>query len=112
MQIPHRFLGMIIVVCAMSGATVAYAQDAAAPGTVSKSQIRQANNALAHRVRGALGRQKIDTSDVRVLAHSGAIFLEGTTQDQDQIERAGAVAQKVSGVTSVRNDLTLKVSGR
>jgi hyperosmotically inducible periplasmic protein len=90
---------------------VTQAQTADETTHVSKKVQRSANWKLEHSVRTALDKKKIDTSDIRVRAHSGAVALSGTVGDESQIALAGSIAQGVPGVSSVRNDVSMHQVG-
>ncbi|SIT50084.1 putative periplasmic or secreted lipoprotein [Paraburkholderia piptadeniae] len=73
---------------------------------------RAANRELAKRVQTALYKQKgMDWTDVHAIARSGKIYLVGMVPKQAQIDLAGKVAEGVSGVTSVQNNLTVEEEG-
>jgi osmotically-inducible protein OsmY len=79
---------------------------------VAKKQARAANRALAKSVRQALNHTKgLVSSSINVNAKSGAVTLAGTVPDQAQIALAETTAKAVSGVTSVKNNLTLDIVG-
>lgn len=85
---------------------------AASPTAPSGSSNRAANRELGKRVQTALYKQKgMDWSDVHAIARSGKIYLVGMVQKQAQIDLAGKVAEGVSGVTSVQNNLTVEEAG-
>jgi hyperosmotically inducible periplasmic protein len=99
-----------------------YAQDASVPvGAASGTPLtaaqqskaaRAANRALSRRVRAALAKDKnIDVANVTVRAKEGAVTLQGTVPDSSQIDRATGVAQRVTGVTSLKNALTVRPAG-
>ena len=48
------------------------------------------------------------TSEVKVETNAGAVHLTGTVTSAAQAERAAEIAKAVSGVKSVRNDLSVK----
>ncbi|SKC69036.1 BON domain-containing protein [Paraburkholderia hospita] len=106
----------ILVACT----SVAYAQGAsssdATPSSKSASQAatsKSADRALQKRVRAALAKDKgVTVSNITVRARAGAVMLQGTVPDQDEIDRAGDVAKGVTGVTSVKNSLTVRSAGQ
>ena len=72
---------------------------------------------LAHRVSAtepaqALQQGGITMTGIRVIAKNGAITLAGKAADQPQIDKAGAIAKDVDGVTSVKNALTVQYGGQ
>ena len=94
--------------------TDAGASSASAPvsSKAARKQVRAENRALAKSVRQALAHTKgLVSSGITVIAKSGAVTLTGTTPDQPQIALAEATARNVSGVTSVKNNLTLDIVG-
>lgn len=105
-------LGASLLVLSI-GAAHAQASDAtAAPAAptakASKKQTRSANHKLAQAVRKALyGTKGLVSSNITVLARSGAVTLDGTVPEQGQIDLAGQTAQGVAGVTSVKNNVQL-----
>ncbi|MFM0221334.1 BON domain-containing protein [Paraburkholderia dipogonis] len=109
-----------IVVCLLATATLAQAQSvgnasattiASAP-VVSASPVnakaqRAANRQLAKNVRQALARTKsLNIVNVTVRAKQGVVTLQGSMPDTGQIDQATKVASAVTGVASVKNDLT------
>jgi osmotically-inducible protein OsmY len=80
--------------------------------TAAASTNRAANKELAKRVQTALYKQKgMDWSDVHAIARSGKVYLVGMVPKQAQIDLAGKVAEGVSGVTAVQNNLTVEEEG-
>jgi hyperosmotically inducible protein len=80
--------------------------------TSSRSSIRAANRQLAKRVQTALYKQKgLDSTDVHAVARGGKITLVGMTANQEQIDLAGKIAEGVSGVAAVKNNLTVEEPG-
>ncbi|CAM2188011.1 hyperosmotically inducible periplasmic protein [Paraburkholderia sacchari] len=110
----------IAFACALAAAVVftsvsAYPQEGSAsvPTNQSTKAGRAADRALSKKVRTALVKAKIvDSSGITVRAKNGSITLEGSVREQSEIEHAGEVAQSVSGVTSVRNALTIRQPGQ
>jgi hyperosmotically inducible protein len=100
-----------VSVCAQGGSgseSMSTAKTASQAAT-SKS----ADRALQKRVRSALAKSKgVTASNITVRAHGGAVILEGTVPDQGEIDRAVEVAKGVSGVTSVKNALTVRTAGQ
>jgi hyperosmotically inducible periplasmic protein len=85
---------------------------AASSSKAARKQVRAENRALAKSVRQALAHTKgLVSSGITVLAKSGAVTLTGTVPDQPQISLAETTAKGVSGVTSVKNNLTLDIVG-
>lgn len=78
----------------------------------SKSSVRKANRALSRKVLQALSKGGVDTSGINVLVKGSAIALAGSVPEASQVEKAGTIAKGVSGVTSVKNALTIKEAGR
>ncbi|WP_168790114.1 BON domain-containing protein [Paraburkholderia aromaticivorans] len=106
--------------CLLATATIAHAQsggsaaataNASAPvavaSPVSAKAQRAANRQLAKNVRQALARTKnLNIVNVTVRAKQGVVTLQGSMPDNGQIEQAAKIASAVSGVASVKNDLT------
>lgn len=83
-----------------------------APVVHSKKEVRAQNRALEKKVRHALTASKqLNSSDIRIIAKNGKVALEGDVPDPTQIQLAGDVATKVSGVSSVQNNLTVREEG-
>ncbi|SAL60594.1 transport-associated protein [Caballeronia turbans] len=78
---------------------------------MSKSDVRKANRALSKKVLHALSKGGVDTAGVSVIVKGSAITLAGHVPDASQVEKAGTAAKNVSGVTSVKNALTIKEAG-
>ena len=70
--------------------------DAAITGSVKTALIAEPN----------LSALKIDVDTV-----NGVVTLNGTVDNADQKSRALSIAQSVSGVTSVKDNLTMKSTG-
>jgi hyperosmotically inducible periplasmic protein len=95
--------------CISAGAQPSDAS-AAAPTTSSATPT---NRQLAKKVRTALSKTKgIDITSIAIRAKGGSIALSGSVPDATQIDKAGQVAQGVEGVTSVKNDLTVREVGQ
>jgi hyperosmotically inducible periplasmic protein len=83
-----------------------------APAAPSKKAVRKQNHQLESSVRHALSKAKnLDTSNITVLARSGAVTLDGSAADDEQIQLAETTAASVSGVSSVKNNLHVKEEG-
>ncbi|MFP6562050.1 BON domain-containing protein [Paraburkholderia sp. B3] len=96
------------------GATSAYAQGsetaASAGPAPSAKQIRKANHLLEKQIRRALVHVKgLDSTNVVVVARGGVVTLGGSVPDASQIPLAMSGAQRVSGVTEVRNSLQVRM---
>ncbi|MDE1182559.1 BON domain-containing protein [Paraburkholderia sp.] len=105
--------GALIVLASLN----AYAQSsdaaATAPAPTSAKATKSANRALAKNVRRALSKTKgLSVSNIVVRARSGAVTLEGSVPEQAQADLATTAAQGVSGVTSVKNALTIRAIGQ
>jgi osmotically-inducible protein OsmY len=65
--------------------------------------------AITSKVRNALYAEKnLRALDIRVTTMHGTVQLSGYVKSNEQIEQAVQVAQNVSGVVEVKNDLLLK----
>ncbi|MBB5401648.1 hyperosmotically inducible protein [Paraburkholderia youngii] len=70
------------------------------------------NHTLEKNVRRALSKtQGLTVENIIVRARNGAVTLEGSVPDGDQIALAAQAAQGVSGVKSVKNALTIRAEG-
>jgi hyperosmotically inducible periplasmic protein len=77
--------------------------------------MKKADRALARKVRSALAKAKgVSAANiiVRANADTGDIYLEGSVPEQPQVDQATQVAQNVSGVKNVKNDLTIRPVGQ
>jgi osmotically-inducible protein OsmY len=84
-------------------------QQEAAPSQAQTKQAKAANRALSRKVRSALAKDKhISVAKITVRVRDGAVVLQGSVPEQQQIARATEVAKGVQGVTSVRNALTIR----
>jgi hyperosmotically inducible periplasmic protein len=108
--------GALIVAASMSAFAQASDTDQAAAPAAAMSKhhkMTPADRALSKQVRKALARAKgVSAANISVRADSGAVILEGTVPEQAQSDKATTVAQGVSGVTSVKNALTVKEEGQ
>lgn len=87
-------------------------QPSAAPaGQTSAKAARKANRALGRKVLVALSKGGVDTTGINAVAKGGTVVLEGGVTDPSLIGKAGDLAKGVEGVTSVKNDLTVKEVG-
>jgi hyperosmotically inducible periplasmic protein len=74
---------------------------------------KSADRALQKRVRAALAKAKdVTASNITVRAHGGAVILQGSVPDQDEIDKAAEIAKGVPGVTYVKNALTVRAAGQ
>jgi hyperosmotically inducible periplasmic protein len=107
-------VGTSIALMFSFGFQAAHAQDDTASAPMAKPTHKQkwhADHALEGKVRHALTTHKIESSDIRIVARGGAVTLDGTVQDQSQIAQATTIAQGVSGVKSVKNNLSMHEAG-
>jgi hyperosmotically inducible protein len=84
-------------------------QPAVAP---SAKFVRHENRLLSKKVYRALTKGGVKTSGINVIAKGGSVALAGSVPDASQIDKAGAITKGVSGVKSVKNDLTIKEVGQ
>jgi hyperosmotically inducible protein len=112
------------VINVVSGALVilasfnAYAQSSdatVAPNAMASSSAtgkHLSNRTLGKNVLRALEKTHgLSASNISVRARNGAVTLEGSVPDEEQSDLATRTAQGVSGVTSVKNTLTLEHGG-
>jgi len=84
------------------GATAAATSGTAAPATPSNTRLRRA-------VYTAIAKHKeIHGGSIGVTAKNGAITLNGSVTDADQVDKVAEIARGVPGVTSVTNKLTVQ----
>jgi len=85
-------------------------RDNAAAGSSRTAGEVTSDAALTAKVKTALASDAgLGTAaDVNVQSYRGVVQLNGFVASQDQIARAGEAARKVSGVTSVQNNLRVK----
>jgi hyperosmotically inducible periplasmic protein len=57
---------------------------------------------------GLLADSDVKSFDIAVVTHQGEVQLSGFVDNQDQIDQAIAIANKVSGVTQVDNEMSIK----
>ncbi|QGZ63061.1 BON domain-containing protein [Paraburkholderia acidisoli] len=104
-----------LALAALSLAGTAFAQDdaAAAPAApLTKKQIRTQNHQLESKVRHTLNRTKeLDASGITIVARNGKITLDGTAEDDTQIQLAATTAATVPGVTGVSNYVRMREPG-
>ncbi|MDR3097471.1 MAG: BON domain-containing protein [Paraburkholderia sp.] len=122
-----RFIRRGIGALAVAVATVGYAQVAPAgagpavstaasnsgePAGPGKAALRAENRALQKEVLRSLSRTKgLDASNIVVVARGGVVTLNGSVPQADQVERAIAVARRVSGVGDVKSHLGVRPEG-
>jgi hyperosmotically inducible periplasmic protein len=106
-----RYLFLVAVVAWCTAAVPSLAQpveDASSPAVAHADHPDHPDQALARAVRRALGNTHgLDDAGILVRARHGAVTLSGTVRSVDAMNEAGQVAQRVKGVTSVTNKLTL-----
>jgi hyperosmotically inducible periplasmic protein len=106
-----RSLAACLAVAASVISAAALAQSTPSAEQPTRASIRKANHKLEHNVRVAISRAKIPDADIRIVARSGKVTLDGTVPDESMVQPAGEAAGKVSGVTSVQNLLTMREAG-
>jgi osmotically-inducible protein OsmY len=92
MKICRTLMAGLVCVSVLGLMGVAKAQDATATTSApdsSKKTIRRQNLQLERAVRKELDRQKINTSNIRVIARQGSVGLEGTVTDESQCGASG-----------------------
>lgn len=100
------------VMCAAAAALNAQAQDNNQASTTDvaapRAQDKAADRALRKQLIRALSRTKgLNTTRITVRVKSGVVMLEGSVPDQSEVDIATRAASDVSGVTSVKNTLTV-----
>jgi osmotically-inducible protein OsmY len=106
-----RTLVASVAIAASVISAAALAQSAQTDAQPTRASIRKANHRLEHNVRVAITRAKIPAADIRIVARSGKVTLDGTVPSDDMVQPAGEAAGKVAGVTSVQNLLTMRQAG-
>ena len=112
MKIPKSLVASLFTLAAYTSVNLAYAQDSGTTQPTTKKAARSANWKIEHAVRQELDKQKIDASDIRVVARAGAVGLAGSVNDESQIALAGTTAEGVPGVKSVKNYIVVRTVGR
>jgi hyperosmotically inducible protein len=117
-----RATGVCVIVLAASGvhAQTANPQDpepVAASSAPSAKSLRVANRRLSKKVRIAIEKALSNdptagSSNLSVIVKNGHVRLVGTVSQADEIAKAGEVAKRVAGVTSVDNQLTVLTSAQ
>ena len=109
-----KLAGAALIVVASVNAWAQGSEAAATTTTqgTSKSTVRKANRALSKKVVRALSKGGVDTTGINVLVKGGAVTLAGTVTDPAVIDKATSIAKGVSGVTSVKNVLTIREGGQ
>ncbi|CAB3751992.1 BON domain-containing protein [Paraburkholderia humisilvae] len=112
--------GALIVLASINA--YAQASDAASADLSTQPSAKQqhkamkkADRALAHKVRAKLAKAEgISAANivVRANANTGDVWLEGSVPEQPQVDKATQLAQGVSGVKNVKNDLTIRPVGQ
>ncbi|RXV69050.1 BON domain-containing protein [Burkholderia stabilis] len=86
---------------------------ALASGSESRKVTKAADQRLRKQVAGALARTKrLDSSRLLIFARSGVVTLSGEVADAEQAALAASVAQRVPGVSEVRNRLRINPQAR
>jgi osmotically-inducible protein OsmY len=69
------------------------------------------DSAITTKVKTAIfAEESLKSSEINVETFKGVVQLTGFVNSQNDINRAVAVAKEVGGVTSVKNDMRLKVA--
>lgn len=58
------------------------------------------------------GSADVNGGGIDVVVHDGAVILKGRVQHDRQKQKAGQLAKKVKGVTSVDNQLVVEIAGK
>ena len=66
------------------------------------------DNTITRRVKDALESDSVKYPDIQVSVYRGVVQLSGFVDTEEQKSRAGDIAQRVPGVTEVKNEITLK----
>ena len=76
------------------------------PGRTAGQELD--DKTLAANVKAALMADSVKYPDVNVLSYKGVVQLSGFADAKDQKDRAGEIAGKVTGVSKVENNITVK----
>ncbi|KAE8753312.1 BON domain-containing protein [Paraburkholderia madseniana] len=109
-----KLAGAVLIVVTSVNAWAQESESSAISATTqgtSKSAVRKANRALSRKVVQALSKGGVDTTGINVLVKGGAVTLAGSVTDPALIDKAASIAKGVSGVTSVKNALTIREGG-
>ena len=80
-----------------------------ASGATAPTTGKKADRALRRKVYSAIGKHKeIAAGSISVTAKDGAVTLNGTVPDANQIPKVAEIAKGVPGVISVANKLTVQ----
>jgi hyperosmotically inducible periplasmic protein len=91
---------------AQAPAPIAKAPEAKAPEAPASPPATDPNKELAQRVKRALeGDAKVHAAEIDVTAKDGRVSLWGTAASAEERARAAQIAEKVTGVASVDNQL-------
>ncbi|MBU9293925.1 BON domain-containing protein [Burkholderia multivorans] len=84
----------------------------AVSGTADKKTLKAANRKLQKTVMRSLSQTRgLDASNILVVARGAVVTLAGSVPKAEQVELAVSAARAVSGVSEVRNDLTIRPEG-
>ncbi|RKU04280.1 BON domain-containing protein [Burkholderia sp. Nafp2/4-1b] len=113
-QVTKLVAGALVVFAAINAQ--AQSSDVDVPAQPSnKQEIKAAKNAdrlLARQVRRALSKSKdVSVSHITVRAKNGAVILQGSVPEQQQVDKATQIAQTVPGATAVTNALSIRPTG-
>ena len=100
----HRFLAAALLAALMLPLTAI-----AADNDMAKTKTYVKDSVITTKVKADLAAQKLSSLvhiDVKTDA-AGAVTLTGTATSQEASDRATAITQAVSGVTSVENDIRI-----
>jgi hyperosmotically inducible periplasmic protein len=107
-------VGLLVAVAAnvFAQPSDAFAPQASqATSAPTAKEQRAANRRLVRSARKALTHTAgLDSSEIVVLAKRDSIALTGTVRSDDQIQKAVDAATAVPGVSSVNNQLTVRMS--
>ncbi|MCA8336499.1 BON domain-containing protein [Burkholderia multivorans] len=110
-------VGTLVMAGWMAGAHAQMAGSDAEPttavsGTADKKALKAANRKLQKTVMRSLSQTRgLDASNILVVARGAVVTLAGSVPKAEQVELAVSTARAVSGVTEVRNDLTIRPEG-
>ena len=104
----HVSLGAAVLAVLLTGMMGTFIACASTPNTESTGGYLD-DSAITAKVKSDLARDpNTSAASVHVITYKGVVDLNGFANSQQEISEAGVVASKVSGVTSVHNNLVLK----
>ncbi len=115
----RRFILLLLSFWALAGQpavalvpTITQQEETASPSaapTIEAEREEGSDERIAQRIRGIFS-ELPRLSDIAVEVSEGVVVLGGSVADLDDKQRAAAIAERVTGVVTVENDITRDVS--